>query len=281
LTPRIRAGATYSYTRGAGVLRGVNLNAPINGVRPDPRFSNVIETVDDARSKQHQLSTNFSVSFMTPSPAAQNARFNIRRGSVNAGYTLGQQKNNSDGAFSVPFSGSLDEEWGAASFDIRHRLNLGLNSQAVKNMNMFLSLNYSSAPPYTIRTGTDVNGDLIFNDRPAGVPRNTERGDPQFNSSASVSYSIALGKQPPTTPAGPGGPQGVTIINGGDRVMVVGPAGGGGPARYRISFNLNVQNLTNRVNHTAFNGTMTSPFFRKSTSVSGARKIDVGMSFSF
>jgi hypothetical protein len=279
LTPRIRAGATYAYTRGAGVLRGVNLNAPVNGVRPDPRFSNVIETVDDARSKTHQLSTNFSVSFMTPSPAAQNARFNIRRGSVNAGYTLGQQKNNTDGAFSVPFGGTLDGEWAAANFDIRHRVNLGLNSQALKNMNMFLSLNYSSAPPYTIRTGTDINGDLIFNDRPAGVPRNTERGDPQFNSSASVSYSIALGKQPPTAPAGPQG--GVTIINGGDRVMVMGPGGGGGPARYRISFSLNVQNLTNRVNHTNFNGTMTSPFFRQSTNVSGARKIDVGMSFSF
>jgi len=277
LSPRVRAGATYSFTRGAGLLRGVNLNAPVNGVRPDSRFSNVIETEDDARSKTHQLSTNFSVSFMTPSPAAQNARFNIRRGSVNAGYTLGQQKNNTDGAFSVPFSGSLDGEWGAANFDIRHRLNLGVNSQALKNMNMFLSLNYSSAPPYTIRTGTDVNGDLIFNDRPAGTPRNTERGDPQFNSSASLSYSIPLGKQPATAPAGP---QGI-IINGGDRVMIMGPGGGAGPARYRITFSLNVQNLTNRVNHTGFNGTMTSPFFRQSTSVSGARKIDLGMSFSF
>jgi len=128
-----------------------------------------------------------------------------------------------------------------------------------------------------VRTGTDINGDLIFNDRPAGTPRNTERGDPQFNVSGSWSYTIPLGKQPGTAPTAP---QGI-IINGGDRVMVMGPGGGGGPARYRISFNLNVQNLTNRVNHTGFNGTMTSPFFRQSTSVSGARKIDLGMSFSF
>ena len=55
----------------------------------------------------------------------------------------------------------------------------------------------------------------------------------------------------------------------------------GAPARYRISFNVNVQNLTNRVNRTGFNGTMTSPFFRQPTGITGARKIDVGMSFSF
>ncbi|CAN5660456.1 hypothetical protein BH18ACI5_BH18ACI5_00600 [soil metagenome] len=63
--------------------------------------------------------------------------------------------------------------------------------------------------------------------------------------------------------------------------MVIGPGGPGGPSRYRITFNLNVQNVTNRVNHTGFNGTMTSPFFRQSTSVTPARKIDLGMSFSF
>ena len=139
---------------------------------------------------------------------------------MNANYTLGQQTNNTDGAFSVPFTGSLDEEWGPANFDVRHRLNLSINSQALKNANMFLSLNYSSAPPYTIRTGTDVNGDLIFNDRPAGAPRNTERGDPQFNVSGSWSYTIPLGKQPGTAPSAP---QGITIINGGDRVMVMRP----------------------------------------------------------
>jgi hypothetical protein len=277
LTPRIRAGATYSYQVGVGMLRGVNLNAPVNGVRPDPRFANVIEIADDARSKMHQLTGNFSVSFMTPSPAAQNALFNIRRGSVNVNYTVARQKNNTEGAFSVPFSGSPDGEWAVANQDVRHRVNLGLNSQALKNMNLFLSMNFSSAPPYTIRTGTDENGDLIFNDRPAGVPRNTERGDAQFNSSGSVSYTIPFGKRNPTAPAGP---QGITIATG-DRVMVMGPGGPGGPARYRITVSLNAQNLTNRVNHTGFNGTMTSPFFRQSTSVTGARKIDLGVSFSF
>ncbi|CAN5660491.1 hypothetical protein BH18ACI5_BH18ACI5_00610 [soil metagenome] len=101
---------------------------------------------------------------------------------------MAQQKNNTEGAFAVPFSGSPEGEWAVSNQDIRHRMNMSLNSQALKNTNMFLSMNFSSAPPYTIRTGSDDNGDLIFNDRPAGLPRNTERGDPQFNMSGSVSY---------------------------------------------------------------------------------------------
>ncbi|MBA2303106.1 MAG: hypothetical protein H0W08_10780 [Acidobacteria bacterium] len=58
---RLIASSNYS-----SILRGENLNAPVNGVRPDPRFSNVIMTVDDAESKQHQLSTNMSISLGTP-----------------------------------------------------------------------------------------------------------------------------------------------------------------------------------------------------------------------
>jgi hypothetical protein len=277
VTPRIRVNATYAYTNWLGLYRGEDINAPINGVRPDPRFSNVIQILDDGASRNHSLSTSLNVALATQSPALQQARFNWRRGSVNVNYTLARQRSNSDGAFSVPFSGSPDGEWGPANNDVRHRLNLGLNSQALKNMNLFLSLNYSSASPYTIRTGIDDNGDLIFNDRPLGVGRNTERGDGIMNVNANASYTIPLGKRPPTPPSGPSGP---TTIMAGDRVVVMGPPGGGA-ARYRITFSVNVQNLTNHVNHTGWNGTMTSPFFRQSTSVGNPRKMDLGVSFSF
>ena len=275
LTPRIRFGVTYAKSHGYGVLRGVNLNAPVNGVRPDIRFSNVFEIADDAESKTDQLMSNFSVSFMTPSPAAQRARWNWRRGSVNVNHTLGYQKNNSDGAFSIPFSGSPDGEWAVANSDIRHRLNLGLQSQALRNLNVFLSMNMSSAPPYTIRTGRDDNGDLVFNDRPVGVGRNTERGARQVGVSANASYTISFGKRKVLAPPG------VMVMGGPDRVMSVQTVGGGEQSRYRIAINIGAQNLTNRVNRTGFNGTMTSPFFRQSTGVGQPRRLDMGISFSF
>lgn len=278
LTPRIRFSATYANMHGYGLLRGRDLNAPVDGVRPDARFSNVIQLEDDARSRLHQLSTNLSVSLAAPGPALQQARFNWKRGSVNVNYVLGSQRNNTEGAFSIPFTGDLDEEWGPANFDVRHRLNLGVNSQALKNMNLFLSMSYASASPYALRTGVDDNADLVFNDRPAGVGRNTERGDGILNVNLNASYTIPLGKRPATAAPGGGGP---TTIMAGDRtVMLAGPGGPGG-SRYRIAFNIGVQNLTNRVNHTGWNGTMTSPFFRQSTSVGAPRKIDMGVSFSF
>src|SRR5918993_3095724 len=181
VTPRIRVGATYAWTHVLGLLRGENLNAPINGVRPDPRFSNVIRAIDDAESKNHSLSTNMSISLGVPTPAMQQQRWNWRRGSIFTSYTLATQRSNSDGAFSVPFTGSPEGEWGPANNDTRHRLNASFNTQALKNMNMSLSFNYNSANPYTIRTGYDDNADLIFNDRPVGVTRNTERGNGLMN----------------------------------------------------------------------------------------------------
>ena len=45
---RLQMSAVYAYLRGSDQYRGNNLNAPVNGVRPDPSFGNVIEVVSDA-----------------------------------------------------------------------------------------------------------------------------------------------------------------------------------------------------------------------------------------
>ena len=60
-------------------------------------------------------------------------------------------------------------------------------------------------------------------------------------------------------------------------IVSVNTVPGGEQARYRISFNVGVQNLGNRVNRVGYNGTMTSPFFRQSTGVGQPRKIDLGV----
>ena len=54
------AGVHVRYTRGAALARGLNLNAPVNGVRPDPAFANVIEVVATPASRQHQLQINLT-----------------------------------------------------------------------------------------------------------------------------------------------------------------------------------------------------------------------------
>ena len=45
-----RVAMTYSYQRGSRLARGSNLNAAVNGVRPDPAFRNIVQAVSDAAS---------------------------------------------------------------------------------------------------------------------------------------------------------------------------------------------------------------------------------------
>src|SRR5205807_8242320 len=45
MTSKVRIGTTYAHINGSGLLRGLNLNAPVNGIRPDPAFGNLVEVV--------------------------------------------------------------------------------------------------------------------------------------------------------------------------------------------------------------------------------------------
>jgi hypothetical protein len=278
ISPRVRLGVLYAVTRGSGLLRGRNLNAPVNGVRPDPSFVNIVEVAADAASRQHTVSVNASVSLAAPSPALNgpNApRINWKRTSFNVNYTAGRSENNTDGPFSLPASGSPDGEWAEVAGEVRHhRLNLGVNAGVVKNLNLNVNLFAASGTPYTLTTGVDNNGDLVFNDRPVGVARNTQWAPGQWMLNSFLSYSIAIGKR---TVAPPGGITGITFTNGVASVQT----GGAAPPRYRIGFNVSAQNLTNNVNFTGFNGVVASPFSGRATAALNARKVDVGINFSF
>jgi hypothetical protein len=186
---------------------------------------------------------------------------------------LGRQFNNTDGAFSMPANGRIEDDWGPANFDVRRRFNLGWSSQQLKNFNANINFNASSASPYTIRTGVDTNGDLLFTDRPAGVGRNTARGAGQWNLNGNFGYSRQFGK-PQQMPGG------VNFRSeGGALTATQGAASSAG--RYRVGFNVSVQNMTNHANKTGFVGTLTSDFFGKPTAAFGTRKVDLSMNISF
>ncbi len=277
VTSRFSVGATFSDIRGDGILRGRNLNAPVNGVRPDPAFSNVIETTSDAKLRTRSVSTNASLSFFAPTP--NNTKFFDWKRNLGlfAHYTWSRARNNSDGTFSTPATGTLDAEWGPSNGDVRHRGNLSVNTGMIRNFSASISFNLSSAPPITIRTGLDDNRDLIFNDRPAGIGRNTERTTGQWQSFAFFSYWIGLGKRQVAS-GGPGGPIMIREGAGGMTVTAMGPQA---MPRYRLSFNVEVFNITNHANYVGYSGVMTSPFFLRPTSVSGVRRINFGMGLSF
>ncbi|HKT80889.1 MAG TPA: TonB-dependent receptor, partial [Vicinamibacterales bacterium] len=61
LSPRLRVSLTYAFMRGANLWRGQNQNAPVDGVRPDAEFANIVQIVADGRSQQQSLNANFSL----------------------------------------------------------------------------------------------------------------------------------------------------------------------------------------------------------------------------
>ena len=274
-TPKVRGGVTYAHVNGSGLLRGLNENAPIGSARPNPLFGNIVEVVGDGSRRQNTVNAFLQVMVSPPSPNPSKQLWNWKRTNFGINYNWGSLRNNVDGAFSVPATGSLADEWGPGGDDLRHRLNAFFGTQALRNFNANLNISMSTAPPYTIRSGVDLNGDLIFNDRPLGVGRNTERGDGRFDLSGFFVYTFMFGHQRIQLPPG-------IMINGspaGDfRVtqMQADPL-----PRFRLGVVVNAQNLTNHTNYTGFQGSLTSPFFHQPTNVSGMRKIDVGLNFSF
>jgi len=291
VTKGIRVNVTYAHTSGDHLMRGLNLNQPIDGVRPDPSFSNVVQVVDDASSRQNTVNVGATINFntSTPGPAMlgggamifingqppspTSARWNWRRLNVFTNLSLGRVRNNTEGAFNTPATGSIADDWGPSNQDVQRRFNLGLNSSQLRNFNANLNLNLSSASPYTLRTGFDDNGDLVFNDRPAGVGRNTLRATSQLTVNGFFTYGWTFGK--PVERTG-----GINIRSEGGG-LAVSQAAAQRDGRFRVSLNVNVQNLTNHGNLIGYSGVIPSDNFMKPTSVLGTRKVDIGIGFSF
>jgi len=297
ITQLVQINALYQHVVGKALLRGNNLNAPIDGTRPDPNFANVIEVLGDARSRQDQLQVGANLNFnalnkgggpnnggpimlngggmimIGNGAASKGPRWNWKRMNVFTNFGLGRTLNDTDGAFSTPATGNIAADWGPASNDIRRRFNVNWSSQQIRNTNIMLNFNSASAPPYTIRSGVDTNGDLVFNDRPFGVGRNTARGSGQWTVNGFFTYAWQFGK-PVTTPGG------ISLRSEGG-ALAVGSAAAQAQGRFRLSLNVNVQNLTNHANYTNYVGTLTSPQFGQPLAVLNTRKLDLGLGFSF
>lgn len=94
-----------------------------------------------------------------------------------ANYQLAKQTADFSDALSLPSdSYNLRLDQGASNLDQRHKLNLSFNFDLWK-IKIFPAFRLESGFPYTITTGRDDNLDTVFNDRPFGIGRNTERGE--------------------------------------------------------------------------------------------------------
>lgn len=266
----------YMWTRGTNTLRSVNANAPdAAGIRPDPSLGNVSEIQSTGKTAQDRVTV------------ALNLRVPSRRVFGNVMYQWANTRNYADSALSLP-SNSLapDADWGPAAQDIRHRLFFMVNAPLPFGVRAGLNVQASSALPYTITTGRDDNDDTVFNDRPAGVSRNSARGAAQWNTNLRVSRSFNLGGvragdgpapmggPPPAAQRGPGGGAGE---GGGPQMVLMQQSN----ARYRLDVYVQAFNVLNHTNLNAFVGNLLSPAFGTATSAAPARRLEVGATFAF
>jgi hypothetical protein len=262
----VRLNTMYIRRRGSDLLRGVNVNAPVDGVVPDPRAGAITEVESVAGSWYDALAVN--VNYARPD----------KRIFVAANYMLSRSLNQADSPFSLP-ADSLDlaAERGPAPNDARHRFMSLANFPLGHGLRMGTSVRLQSGLPYNITTGYDDNHDTISNDRPAGVTRNTGRGSATADISARLSWSVGFGGTAPP----PAGPQ-VRIVRAGDANPLGGMSGlEGNTKRFGLEVYAQVFNLLNHLNPLTYSGVMTSPYFGQPISAAPPRRIEIGARLTF
>jgi hypothetical protein len=225
-------------------------------------------------------------------------------------YTLNYANSDASGAGSFPSTrNDISLDYGRAPFDVRHRVFFGGTVGLPYNFRLSPLLIAQSGVPFNITTGKDLNGDSVFNDRPAFatvqsnpqnvvtnkygsfdlvpqlgetiVPIDSLTGAGRFSLNLRLSKTFGFGKKAEPANTGAGGPgAGGTFGRGpggpGDR----GPRGGGGFGgrgmdgggsnnRYSLTFSVSARNVFNNVNLATPIGNLSSPLFGQANGLAG------------
>jgi hypothetical protein len=161
---------TYLNTRGEHQLFLRNINAPYPGtfvfgdptkpgIVPYPGAGNIYQYSSEGIFRQNQLITNVRIN--------TGARLSLF-GYYTLNYSNSNLGSGGGGAGANFISNQYNPmaDYGRSSFDVRHRAFFGgtLSMPYAVRLSPFLLV--ASGAPYDITTGTDLNGDSIFNDRP-------------------------------------------------------------------------------------------------------------------
>lgn len=288
--------ATYIAARGDHQYLSRNINAPLpgtydpsvtdSGVRPLGGTQNIYQFSSDGIRRGQILLANAD---LNPT----------KRLSVWAFYNLQIRSADSSGVNSFPSNEyDLAQDQGRAAI-ARQRLFSGLWYNAPKSADVGMFLVAHSDTPFNITTGTDLNGDTIFNDRPAFatdlsrasvvmtrygaldaspiagekiVPINNETSPAFVSLRLVVSKTFGFGPRPARVAAAAGGPKPEAP-----------------EPRYHLRFSIESQNVTNHKNPGVPVGVLSSPFFGQSislasdfSSISAAnRTVTLHSNFSF
>jgi hypothetical protein len=238
-----------------------NLNQPgPAGVRPLPLLGNVYEVQNGADDLRTEWFTSLSG--------------DTRLFSWGVNYTLATEKNEVDDMGTSPSNPLyLRGDWGYAANDVRHRLWSYFFYHAPHGFRVSLNGSFTSGASYDITTGRDDDGDAVFNDRPAGLARNTGRAAALWSVDGRLSWTHNFGRE---------------VSSAGRSMEVHTDAGlrGGAeldmPTRsYQMKLYVQVVNLLNHPGFMGYDGVLTSPSFGQPTASAPGRRAQLGLAFLF
>ena len=238
----------YLAMRTVGALRAHDINAPAPTtlIRPNPRRLNVNQIESTGESRTDAMTVTFR------------GRIGGFKGSIQ--YALARTIDNSSGPFDLPAdNGNFAAETGLADFDRRHRLSVaGTYGWGRDRVRLGTSFTMASAGPFDITTGSDDNHDLVANDRPAGVVRNSGTG----SGLAQLDVRFTTVFRAPRPPSAD-------------------PQSAKREQTDNLELNLDVFNALNAVNATTFVGVITSPLFGQPDGARPARSMQLSLRYRF
>src|ERR1700730_12590630 len=157
LTKTANIAVTYLNSRGIHQFYTNNLNPfdPATGARPNGINENIYQYQSEGTFKQNQLIVNGSIRAST-------------KLTLFGYYTLNYANSDTSTANSFPSNPfDLQQDYGRAVFDVRHRLFVGGSIALPKAFRLSPFVIVSSGPPFNITTGKDPYLDAIYNVRPS------------------------------------------------------------------------------------------------------------------
>jgi hypothetical protein len=273
---------SYLSLRGTHNYNSFNINAPLPGTfilnnpaypgtRPLGGDENIYQFASEGVTKERRLDVNGNLNL--------NKKLFLW-----FYYAIRGENADSTGSFpSQPYNLSADYgPSGLGNRSAKQRLYSGLNYNLPFNFSVNLFLSAQTGPRFNITTGTDLNGDTIYNDRPAfathptassvlydtrygnfdanpqpgeaTIPFNYGHAPGLFFSELGLSRDFKFGPRPPPEPPPPGTP------------APKGPVEKPDP-RYDLSFSIDASNVLNNVDPGIPVGVLTSPYFGHSISL--------------
>lgn len=311
LTKFANVAVTYLNSRGVHQFYTNNLNPflPADGTtpagRPFPTQGNIFQYESAADFEQNQLIVNGRVQL-----GAKLSLFGY--------YTYNHANSDTSGVNSFPSNPQdLRQDYGRASFDIRHRLFLGGTIGLPRGFRLSPFVIASSGIPFNITTGTDPFQDNLYNVRPTfatctplnqtkfgcfdanpapgaiPIPIYFGEGPGRFSMNLRVSKTFGFG--PVIEGASSGGSGG---MSGGTFGRGPGGRGGGGGRgmdagatnrRYALTVGVIGRNIFNDVNVLPPIGNLGSPLFGESNGLAprpfsdstSNRRLDLQLTFTF